>query len=238
MCDAPAGVPERAPGGDAPPYLALPPDSPLRRYAPDGDPFAVCPLWDVHLYASDFHNDPLADRGQYGELLAEVARSPALARVGWLKVSFFHTGVGGLLRTGNFANVETLVLNAGPFPEALEAVAGNESFRSLRYVWFGGDRWAWGNTAIATHRYAALEPKLAEANARHLPHGEMRGVLRALLHDELSPPPQPFMLPRLPLVPPNRTELRPRPDPMRWLWNAGIVVLLLVIKLVIHLLSS
>ena len=43
--------------------------------------------------------------------------------VGWLKVSFFRTPVFGFLRTGNFANVETLVLNSGPFPQVLEAVA-------------------------------------------------------------------------------------------------------------------
>ena len=128
-------------------------------------------------------------------LLADVATSPALERVGWLKVSFFRTPVLDFLRTGNFANVETLVLNAGPFPEVLEAVAENESFRSLRYVQFGEDRWAWATGYPATLRFLALSDKLREANARHLPFGEMRTVLRGILRDTpfvpVPPPPAP-----------------------------------------------
>ncbi|MBN9120227.1 MAG: TIGR02996 domain-containing protein [Planctomycetes bacterium] len=142
-------------GGFAFHYLPpLPADSPARRYVPEEDgPFAACPLWDVHLFASDRATDPLADRGQYSELLAEVAKSPALERVGWLKVSFFRTPVLDFLRAGNFANVETLVLNSGPFPQVLEAVAENGSFRSLRYVRFGTDRWAWAGSYPALLRY-------------------------------------------------------------------------------------
>jgi uncharacterized protein (TIGR02996 family) len=163
--------------------LTVPEASPARRYLPDGELFTTCPLWDVHLYATPFPWDPLRDHGQYAEQLAEVARSPRLARVGWLKVTFFATPVLDFLRTGNFANVETLVLNSGPFPEVLEAVAGNESFRSLRYVEFGFDREVWLRDYPTALRFTALHAKLRIANERHLPYGEMRAALRAILRD-------------------------------------------------------
>jgi hypothetical protein len=165
--------------------LTVPEASPARRYLPDGELFTTCPLWDVHLYATPFTWDPHRDHGQYAELLAEVARSPQLARVGWLKVTFFATPALDFLRAGNFANVETLVLNSGPFPEVLEAVAGNESFRSLRYVEFGDDRdrEAWLPDYPTALRFTALDAKLRSANERHLPYGEMRAALRAILRD-------------------------------------------------------
>src|SRR5262249_30291364 len=60
----------------------LPPDSPAGRYVPPGSTFLTCPLWDIHLYTTPFTFDPRADRGQYTALLAEVGRSPHLARAG------------------------------------------------------------------------------------------------------------------------------------------------------------
>jgi uncharacterized protein (TIGR02996 family) len=180
-------------------FSSLPPDSPVRRYAPD-EPFSLCPLWDIHLYGSDYDWDPLADRGQYAETLARIGSSPFLARVGWLKVSFFRTPVAPFLRTGNFANVETLVLNCGPFPEVLEAVAENESFRHLRYIHFGSDRWSWAGTQPTfSLLYLAILPKLDETNARDLPYGEMRGVLRSILSDASRlPEPPPSAMPSIP----------------------------------------
>jgi hypothetical protein len=162
-----------------------------RRYVPEGaDLWLACPLWDVHLYASTWGSDRLADRVQYAALLMEVGRSPRLERVGWLKVSFFRTPVYDFLRTGHFPNVETLVLNAGPFPDVLEAVAENESFRSLRYVQFGSDQWAWAPGYVDQVRFSVLEGKLRAANAKHLPFGEMRTALRAIMRDTPLPPAQ------------------------------------------------
>ncbi len=193
-----------APYRGIPVLWPLPSDSPALRYIPDGDPFDVCPLWDVHLYATDYdNNDERNDHGQYGDLLAEVGRSPSLERVGWLKVSFFVTPVFEFLRTGNFANVETLVLNSRPFPHVLEAVAENESFRSLRYILFGGDWWAWSGTGPMSDRDIALLSKITDANARHLPHGEMRTALRDILG---GLPPRPPAVP-LPLRMPEWAHL-------------------------------
>ena len=184
-----------APHQHIPVLWPLPHDSPALRYIPDDDPFAACPLWDVHLYATDYMgNDERNDRGQYGDLLTEVGRSPELERVGWLKVSFFRTSVFGFLLNGNFANVETLVLNSGPFSQVLEAVAENESFRSLRYILFGGDWWAWSGAAQMSDRTRTLLSKLTDANQRHLPHGEMRTALRDILGG-LPPRPPPVPLP-------------------------------------------
>ena len=176
------------------PVPPLPPDHPMRRYVPPGGRFTVCPLWDVHLYASGYTWDPFADRGQYGKLLARCARSSALARVGWLKVSFFRTPTLDFFRAGNFANVEALELNCGPFPAVLEAVAGNASFRSLRYVTFGTDHWAWAPTPAADERRAEIGRKLSELNARNLSYGEMRGALRELLSElPVLVPPRPVV---------------------------------------------
>jgi uncharacterized protein (TIGR02996 family) len=198
------------------PIPPLPDDSPVRRYVPDFDPFAACPLWDVHLYAPGWLNDPLSDHGQYGALLADVAQSPDLERVGWLKVSFFQTSVLGFLRRGNFASVETLVLNAVPFPEVLLAVTENASFRSLRYVQFGDDHAMWARGLPQYLRYLALRDKLRVANERHVPFGEMRGVLRDILRTtplvsvEVPPPaPLPYPLP----VPTPIPQWTPRPVP-------------------------
>lgn len=188
------------------PFQPLPLRSPARRYVPEGDdPFAACPLWDVHLYAPGWLNDPLADHGQYGPLLDEVAQSPALRQVGWLKVSFLRTPVMDFLRAGQFDNVETLVLNSGPFPGVLEAVAENPSFRSLRYIQFGADRWAWAGTRLTLAQFHVLESRLRPLNDRHLPFGEMRFALRGVLRDRL-PAPGPRMGPRPVLT-------RPLPQP-------------------------
>jgi uncharacterized protein (TIGR02996 family) len=169
------------------------------------DRFRHAPLWDVHLCASDYRDDPAADRGQYGPLLAEVGRSPALERVGWLRVSFLRTPAADFLRAGNFANVETLVLNCGPFPEVLAAVAENPSFRSLRYVRLGPDRWAWAGAWAAGQHLLALEPGLEAANRRHVRYGEMRAALRALLGGAVT-------LTDVPALPgPDTDEPYPRP---------------------------
>jgi hypothetical protein len=166
------------------PFPPLPDDSPSRRYVTEEDgPLAACPLWDMHLYASGGLQELPSEHWQNGALLAEVATSPALARIGWLQVSFHHPSVLNFLRTGNFVNVETLVLNSGPFPEVLLAVAENESFRSLRYVRFGKDRWAWASPYARMLHYLALADKLQTANERHVPFGEMWSVLRNILHD-------------------------------------------------------
>lgn len=171
-----------------------------RRYHDGNDYFSLCPLWDVHLYASTWWGDRMADHGGYGELLMQVAESPSLERVGWLKVSFLRTPAAEFLRQGNFPNVETLVLNCGPFPEVLEAVAENESFRSLRYVQFGTDGWAWAaRGSRAWNHLITLAPKIDDTNRKHLPYGEMRGELKRILADTppLSPPtPIPLPLPK------------------------------------------
>jgi uncharacterized protein (TIGR02996 family) len=184
------------------PLPPLPDDSPSRRFAPTNDPLAACPLWDVHLFASDWYTDPLADRAQFGPLLGEVALSPALSRIGWLKLSFFRTPVLELLAVGNFANVETLVLNCWPSAEVLDAVAGNDSFRSLRYVRFGSDVWQWAQGDRDRKRLSGLEALLQEANDRHVPFGEMRAVLGSLLRNgTVSFPPaasRPLPVPELP----------------------------------------
>ncbi|MCI0701226.1 MAG: hypothetical protein L0241_09115 [Planctomycetia bacterium] len=183
------------------PILPLPPDSPALRYIPDtSDPFSMCPLWDIHLYATPFTWDQLRDTGQYAELLAEVGRSPSMERVGWLKVSFFRTPVYDFLRHGNFPNVETLVLNARPFPEVLEAVAENESFRSLRYIQIGDDRWAWTGGGVPFAQSLAIASDLALINARHFPHGEMRNSLRKLVRAIAAAQPTPTPAPA-PLAP-------------------------------------
>jgi uncharacterized protein (TIGR02996 family) len=209
--------------------LAVPHDSPARRYLPEDDLFATCPLWDVHLFASDWHNDPLADRGQYEGLLASVGRSPALARVGWLKVSFFHTPTAEFLRTGNFANVETLVLNCVPFPEVLEAVAENESFRSLRYVHLGDDHFVWAGDDPAVLQYYVLADRLRQANERHLPHGEMRAALRAILNDQPAPA---FTFP---VVPPSVPPVSPAPVArgafVRWALAGQVLAVAFVVSL-------
>lgn len=182
-------------------FGVLMPDHPARRYMVGGDYLALAPLWDVHLYASTWEDDPHADRGQYGEVLADIGRSPALERIGWLKVSLFRTSAADFLRTGNFVNVETLVLNCGPFPEVLEAVAENESFRSLRYVRFGTDSWAWG-AGMDRFRLASLIVRLDDANRKHLPYGEMRAELRRVLGRaaaESVAPPFTLPVPRIPL---------------------------------------
>ncbi|MBA4065812.1 MAG: hypothetical protein C0501_19255 [Isosphaera sp.] len=201
----------------APPYLASSPFDrgflrPHRALDPaeflsyDDDWFRAAPLWDVHLYASGWHNDPDADHGQYGPLLAEVGRSPALERAGWLQVSFFATPTADFLRTGSFPNVETLVLNCGPFPDVLAAVAENPSFRNLRYVSFGPDRWAWAGGWAAGQHLAAIEPGLEAANRRHLRYGEMRAAVRVVLGaaawmaDPPEPAPAPPAAPAGPLV--------------------------------------
>jgi len=190
---------EQQHGPDLPiraPMPPLPPDSPAIRYVPEADSlFPACPLWDIHLYATPFIWDQLADHGQYEELLEEVGRSPSLERVGWLKVSFFHTPVVDFLRTGNFVNVETLVLNSGPIPDVLEAITENESFHSLRYLQFGDDREAWIPDYPTALRFNAFHGQLRAANERHLPYGEMRTVLRQILRDtpvvpaQIAPPP-------------------------------------------------
>lgn len=167
--------------------------------------FRSAPLWDLHLYASLRHNDPFADRGQYGPVLEDIGRSPALERIGWLKVSFFRTPAAVFLRVGNFVNVETLVLNCGPFPEVLEAVAANESFRNLRYVRFGEDTWAWRNELTQLLRYNAIAPKLEEANGKHLPYGAMRAELRRILGraaaEPIPPELVPLIIPHVPRAP-------------------------------------
>jgi uncharacterized protein (TIGR02996 family) len=184
------------------PFQPLPLHSPVRRYVPEDDPFDAAPLWDVHLYAPDWLNHPLRDTGQYADLLAEVAQSPALQRVGWLKVSFHRTSTFDFLRHGRFDNVETLVLNSGPFPGVLEAVALNESFRSLRYIQFGTDRWAWAPDYAAEVRFAVLKDKIDHLNSRHVEFGAMRaGLLRVLQTTPLTPaapPPPPIVIPPLP----------------------------------------
>lgn len=192
------------------PLPPLPADHPMRRYVASTDPFDAFPLWDVHLCAradGGYPFDPWADFGQYGELLARCAQSPALARVGLLKVSFFRTSAVEFFRTGNFANVETLVLNCVPFPGVLEAVAGNESFRNLRYVEFGDDEWAWNVTPAAQERLAELRPKVNDLNQQHLPYGEMRAALRAILGGL-----EPIPVVRLPLRMPEWARL-PEPAP-------------------------
>ncbi|MDY3551064.1 TIGR02996 domain-containing protein [Gemmata sp. JC717] len=222
----------------------LPAEHPMRRYVASDDPFDAFPLWDIHLYAwaeGGYLFDPWADFGQYGELLVRCARSPALARVGQLKLSFFRTSVAEFLRLGNFVNVETLVLNCAGFPEVLEAVAENESFRSLRYVEFGSDEWAWCVTPAARERFDELAPKLAELNGRHLPHGEMRPALRAVLGG-LEPIPVvrlPLRMPDWARLPesssaPRRSEPRrdeqsqQRPWSPRDFFATGIVIFILV----------
>jgi uncharacterized protein (TIGR02996 family) len=197
-----------------PAYRPLPPlamNCSARRYVPEGgDLWLACPLWDVHLYASTWGHDRLADHGQYAALLTEVGNSPRMERVGWLKVSFFGTPVYDFLRTGHFPNVETLVLNAGPFPDVLEAVSENESFRCLRYVQFGSDPWAWAPGYVDRLRFTVLEGKLRAANAKHLPFGEMRTALRAILRStplvpaNLPPPavPLPLRMPEWATSPP------------------------------------
>jgi uncharacterized protein (TIGR02996 family) len=186
------------------PIPVLPPESPVRRYVPSTESLLLaCPLWDVHLFASAWLADPMADRGQYAELLADVASSPLLSRAGWLQVSILRTPVYEFLRTGHFANVETLVLNSGPFPEVLRAVVENESFRSLRYIHFGPDRWAWAPSYAERVRASTLETKLREANIRNLPFGEMRVALRAILRDT----------PVVPTTPPPAPTPRPVPRP-------------------------
>lgn len=178
----------------------LPVESHARRYIPEMEStFLACPLWDVHLFASDWNNDPLADRGQYGDLLTEIGRSPQLERVGWLKVSFFRTSALDFLRTGKFPNVETLVLNSGPFPAILEAVTENESFRSLRYIQFGADQELWAGGYPGLLRYVALHHNIRAANQRHVPHGEMRAVLRNILRDTpIVPAATPYTAPQWP----------------------------------------
>ncbi len=153
------------------PYRAL---TPITFPLTTDEPLRVAPLWDIHLYASDWHNDPHADRGQYDHLLNTIAQSPALERIGWLKVSFFHTSTTNFLLTGRFYNVETLVLNYGPFPEVLAAVAANESFRSLRYVSLGNDTRIWTGQPRSTIQIASTMVQLVEANRRHRPYGGMR----------------------------------------------------------------
>jgi uncharacterized protein (TIGR02996 family) len=185
-------------------FPKLPPDSPALRYLPHDDRISHFPLWDLHLYGSDLRNDPTADRGQYGELLTRVGQSPRLARVGTLQVTFFRTPCADFLRTGNFANVETLILNCGPFPEVLEAVAANESFRNLRYVQFGADRWSWAGNFAVMIQHSLLWPKIQEANGLNLPYGEMRLVLQRILGEvgPMSSNPVPTPLPQVPAVPP------------------------------------
>lgn len=225
------GAPARPPGLILPrpdPLPLLPPDHPMRRYVPVDDPFDAFPLWDVHLYAPDYAGDPLSDRGQYGEALARCARSPALARVGWLKASFFRTPTLEFFRTGDFANVEALELNCGPFPDVLEAVAGNESFRGLRYVSFGSDHWAWAPNPAVDERRKQIGRKLSDLNARHLPYGAMREALRALLRD--LPPPVPPPVAEAPPPPVRGPRARwaaaptSDPDPDGRLHRLGVTI--------------
>ncbi len=85
-----------------------------------------------------------------------------MARVGWLKATFFGTPiVHFLLRMGHFENVETLVLNAGPFPEVLIAITENESFRNLRCIHFGDDRGAWILDYPTALRFNSLTTRFA-----------------------------------------------------------------------------
>ncbi len=212
----------------------LPADSPLRRCLPEcGNLLLACPLWDVHLFASTWDADPHADRGLYADPLAQVGRHPLLERVGWLKVSFFTTPVYEFLRAGHFANVETLVLNAGPFPEVLEAVAENESFRSLRYVQFGHELWSWAPDYPARLRYRALEPKIREANHRHLPFGEMRAALRAILRETPVVPAEPPPAPPPPPVRPRRASAPAGADSAgRFVGSLLVFVVLLTLRLV------
>ena len=150
----------------------------LPELLPDGaDPWNAAPLWDVHLFASGWEHDLAADEGQYGPLLKEVGQSARMERVGWLKVSFARTPVLNFLRYGRFPNVETLVLNSGPFPVVLHAVAENESFRSLRYVWFGDDEWLWASTFADRQRFREVAREVHQLNAKHLPFGSMRSAL-------------------------------------------------------------
>ncbi len=144
---------------------------------PPAETWSAAPLWDVHLFASTWHNDPQADTGQYGPVLDEVGQSARMERVGWLKVSFARTPVLNFLRHGRFPNVETLVLNSGPFPAVLQAVAENESFRSLRYVWFGDDEWVWAPTFADRQRFREAARGVHQLNAKHLPFGAMRSAL-------------------------------------------------------------
>jgi uncharacterized protein (TIGR02996 family) len=189
-------------------FPPLRPDLPARRYLVDDSFLSLCPLWDVHLYALDFNPGEFRleapELGIVAHDLLELGQSPAMARVGWLQLSFARTPAAEFLRTGNFPNVETLVLNCGPFPEVLEAVAANESFRSLRYVRFGPDRWAWDREGSLPNRVrsASLMVRLEDANIKHMPYGEMRTVLRKIVADPSAMSLPPENPPAPPLSPP------------------------------------
>jgi hypothetical protein len=130
--------------------------------------------------------------------------------------------------------VEALVLNARPFPEVLEAITENESFRSLRYVSFGANDWAWAPTYPDRLRFITLASKLSRANQRHVPHGEMRGVLRAILRDTpvvpaaAAPAPVP-----LPLRMPEWATGSEPPSPLRALNYRVVLWVCLAIPLLL-----
>lgn len=173
---------------------------------PPAETWDAAPLWDVHLFASTWAHDPDADRGQYGPALDEVGQSPRMARVGWLKVSFAATRALDFLRTGRFPNVETLVLNCGPVPDVLEAVLANDSFRCLRYVWFGPDEWKWVQTDSERDRFRETVREVHAENAAEHGFGAMRTGLARVLG--VAPPPVP-----LPPLPELQRLVQPPPNP-------------------------
>lgn len=189
------------------PWMArFPYRSRLPELLPDGaDPWNAAPLWDVHLFASTWAHDPEADTGQYGPALDEAGQSARMERVGWLKVSFARTPVLNFLRYGKFPNVETLVLNSGPFPAVLRAVSANESFRSLRYVQFGDDQWLWVRSHEERERFRFAEKVISEANGTEPAFGVMRtalaGIVQTVPRLLLPPPPPPPPLPPPPPPP-------------------------------------
>lgn len=154
----------------------------LPELLPDGaDPWNAAPLWDVHLFASTWAHDPEADTGQYGPVLDEVGQSARMERVGWLKVSFARTPVLNFLRHGRFPNVETLVLNSGPFPAVLHAVSANDSFRCLRYVQFGDDEWLWAPTFADRQRFRDVAREVHTVNQTEPAFGAMPAALARVL---------------------------------------------------------
>lgn len=190
----------------SPLYTLLPPPT---------ETWNAAPLWDVHLFASTWHNDPDADTGQYGPALDEVGASARMERVGWLKVSFARTPVLNFLRYGRFPNVETLVLNSGPFPEVLQAASANDSFRNLRYVQFGDDIWHWVWTVEEHGRFHEIASAVTRANGTDPAFGAMPAALARIVAGAppVRPAPvQPAALPRYPNAGPNPPLLDPRGD--------------------------
>jgi hypothetical protein len=150
-----------------------------------------------------------------------------------LKVSFLRTLVCDFLRAGNFVNVETLVLNSGPFPEVLEAVTQNESFRSLRYIQFGNDREGWITSYPIALRFNTLAGKIRTANERNVPHGEMREVLRGILRNTplvpAAPPATKRPTPTFGPAPLRRAMLTPEGElKSSWSWVVGVFCLAII----------